>query len=205
MDLKAFTKELLEKLNGVTKQGQYKRQLAIALAEVVHAPVGHKALLYGNKLNELFSGGHGAWEHDNHEVVVDLVLMHRRDATTPWRIEAAAECEAFAAHNVELAGDDDTEDAGYFWDFWKLLHFRAPVRVFLAVTAPDKASTLRTNLLAYAGKYSDVVGRDERIVVAVIKNQDAAGWLCVDSAIHDGTKLRWDGGAETWLPASDSA
>lgn len=200
MHLDTFTKELVEKLSGVRRQAQYKRQLALALAASVHPPPGHMSLLYGNKLHGLFDSTRAAWKHDNHEVMVDLVLMHRRASSEPWQIEVAAESEAFADHNVTLAGDDDTEDCGYYWDFWKLLHFRAPTRVFLAVTSPSTGSTLRSNLMAYAEKYSAVIAPKDRLILVTIKNQDQPGWLHIDSAVHDGTKLNWSPQNEHWMP-----
>ncbi len=187
---------MLTQLRAVRQQGEYKAAVALALASLVGPPGSGYGHFYANALN-LGEKRLGGWKPQPHEVMVDLAFMHRTRGTDAWSVVAAAESEAWPKHATTLdATCDDEMDVGYFWDLWKLLHFWAPMRVFLAVTRPGHEDELLGELRKYADRYVDerVFVPNDRLFIAVVKDQDAAEWMRVDCATYDGRALRWDSG-----------
>lgn len=151
-------------------QRDTKAWLAATIARLVPASRSGDSFLFGADLPPAARAG---WDSLPHQSGLDLVFATRAAITAPCVTVATAESEAYPQHVPALRDGDDTHDAGYFWDLYKLMQVASPLRFLLAPHSRHRwgqdvaVDVLRRELSAYVDRYGAALRKDDRLFLMV--------------------------------------
>jgi hypothetical protein len=193
-ELRAAVLEIFDaRFNGTPPRGQVRgTAFAIALTQALSTTDSHGAVLFGRPHRNVHSIlTDWGLTYEPEEYMVDFSVIN---SPLPSRITPLVGCESemYSGHGVNYSfeREGDYRANGYVFDFRKLLMFRAPTLLFVAMHVPDRIARLEVTLDQCARDYiAEWQGRRLRVVLL-----PASKWnkYSVRVGVEDGDGLRFD-------------